>query len=66
MHFNENESTNLLKRYKNVFAKSSDDIGRTNLIQHEINTGNAVPIRQPLRRIPFGKRQIEKMRSKEC
>ncbi|CAG2228492.1 unnamed protein product [Mytilus edulis] len=63
IHLNENESTdfaNLLKRYKNVFPKSSDDIGRTNLIQHEINTGNAVPIRQPPRRLPFGKRQIEK------
>ncbi|CAG2212340.1 unnamed protein product [Mytilus edulis] len=63
IHLNENESTdfaNLLKRYKNVFSKSSDDIGRTNLIQHEINTGNAVPIRQPPRRLPFGKRQIEK------
>ncbi|CAC5419770.1 unnamed protein product [Mytilus coruscus] len=60
---NEKESidfANLLKRYKNVFSKSSDDIGRTNLIQHEINTGNAVPIRQPPRRLPFGKRQIEK------
>ena len=63
IHLNENESTdfaNLLKRYKNVFSKSSDDIGRTNLIQHEINTGNAVPIRQPPRRLSFGKRQIEK------
>ncbi|CAG2228478.1 unnamed protein product [Mytilus edulis] len=63
MHLNENESiefANLLKLYKNVFSKSSDDIGRTNLIQHEINTGNAVPVRQPPRRLPFGKRQIEK------
>ncbi|CAC5415188.1 unnamed protein product [Mytilus coruscus] len=63
IHLNENGSIdfpNLLKRYNNVFSKSSDDIGRTNLIQHEINTGSAVPIRQQPRRLPFGKRQIEK------
>ncbi|CAC5373255.1 unnamed protein product [Mytilus coruscus] len=63
IHLNENESidfANLLKRYNNVFSKSSDDIGRTSLIQHEINTENAVPIRQPPRRLHFGKRQIEK------
>lgn len=50
----------LLTKYQGAFAKSSADIGRTNLVQHEINTGNAAPIRQPPRRLPFGKRQIEK------
>lgn len=50
----------LLCKYQSVFAKSSDDLGKTNLVQHQINTGNAAPIRQPPRRLPFGKRQIEK------
>ena len=52
--------TKLLCKYKSVFAKSPDDLGKTPLVQHQINTGNAAPIRQPPRRLPFGKRQIEK------
>ena len=41
------------------FSKSKGDLGHTDLIQHKINTGSAVPIRQPLRRLPYGKRQTE-------
>ena len=54
------ELAKLLTKYQSAFAKSSDDLGRTNLVQHYINTGNAAPIRQPPRRLPFGKRQMEK------
>ena len=50
---------NLLIKYASVFSKSPDDIGRTNLAQHRINTGTAFPIRQPCRRLPLGKMQIE-------
>jgi hypothetical protein len=28
--------------------------------RNNINTGTALPIRQPIRRLPFGKREIEK------
>ena len=42
------------------FSKSKGDLGHTDLIQHKINTGSAVPIRQSLRRLPYGKRQTEK------
>lgn len=51
---------NLLLKYKSVLSKSSDDIGRTNLTEHRINTGTAFPIREPGRRIPIGKREIER------
>ena len=50
----------LLTKYQNVFSKSKGDLGHTDLVQHKINTGSAVPIRQSLRRLPFGKRQTEK------
>ena len=30
------------------------------MVQHKINTGSAVPIRQSLRRLRYGKRQTEK------
>jgi len=35
------------------FSKSEFDIGRTELVQHRIDTGNNKPFRQPLRRHPF-------------
>ena len=50
----------LLLKFQDVFSKSSDDIGQTDIVKHRINTGTAVPIRQPPRRLPFGKREIEK------
>jgi len=50
----------LLTKYQNVFSKSKGELGHTDLVQHKINTGSGVPIRQSLRRLPFGKRQTEK------
>ena len=55
-------SSKLLAKHQNVFffSKSKGDLGHTDLVQHKINTGSAVPIRQSLRRLPYGKRQTEK------
>lgn len=50
----------LLHSYQDVFSKSADDLGRTNRVQHRINVGTAQPIRQAPRRLPIGKREIEK------
>jgi hypothetical protein len=50
----------LLIKYQKVFASSSDDLGRTDRIQHKINTGASFPIRQPPRRLPLGKREVVK------
>jgi hypothetical protein len=50
----------LLIKYKDVFSKSPDDLGRTDRIKHHINTDNATPIRVPPRRLLIGKREIEK------
>ena len=36
-----------------TFSKNDDDIGRTEIIQHKIETGSAHPVKQPLRRIPL-------------
>ena len=41
-----------LIKHADVFALHDDDLGRTNLVQHNINTGDTPPIRQPPRRIP--------------
>ena len=51
----------MLTKHQNVFfSKSKGDLGHTDLVQHKINTGSAVPIRQSLRRLPYGRRQTEK------
>jgi len=48
---------NLLWAYEPVFAKSKMDLGCTGVVQHAIDTGTAVPIKQHPRRIPLSKRQ---------
>ena len=48
----------LLYQLADVISVDSNDLGRTTLVQHEINTGDASPIRQPPRRLPFQQRQV--------
>ena len=44
----------LTSRYLDVFAESESDVGVTDLAFHEIDTGEVRPLRQPVRRIPYG------------
>ena len=46
----------VLTDFAGVFATSSDDLGHTSLVTHQINTGSSQPIRQPTRRLPLHKR----------
>ena len=46
------ELTQLVHRYHHIFSKDEYDLGRAKLIQHRINTGEAKPFRQTLRRQP--------------
>jgi len=43
----------LLVAHQDVFARSPTDIGFCDLLQHDIDTGDAAPIRQPPRRSPW-------------
>ena len=43
-----------LADYKDVFAKNDLDLGRFSAVKHRIATGDARPIRQPVRRTPLG------------
>ena len=43
----------LLVAHKDVFAKSPTDIGFCDLLEHDIDTADAAPIRQPRRRPPL-------------
>jgi hypothetical protein len=43
----------LLQSYCNLFAKDNSELGSTDVVEHKINVGNARPIKEPLRRLPF-------------
>jgi transposase InsO family protein/predicted aspartyl protease len=42
----------LLMAYQDVFSKSEFDLGLTSIVKHRIDTGDAPPFRQQLRRFP--------------
>lgn len=50
----------MLMQYQHCFSKHEDDIGRTNLIEHHIDTKEAKPIKQPPRRVPLAFAEAEK------
>ena len=43
----------LLYEYQDVFARDDFDLGNFTEIEHEINMGNASPVKQKFRRIPL-------------
>ncbi|GBM73680.1 Retrovirus-related Pol polyprotein from transposon 297 [Araneus ventricosus] len=47
----------LLQEFQNLFSTSDSDVGRCNMTQHRINTGNHPPIKQYPRRLPLAKKQ---------
>ena len=46
-----------LMDFADVFSKSGSDIGCTDVVKHSIKTGDAKPVKQRLRRHPFGNQQ---------
>ena len=67
----ENRCLNLLlDQYSDIFASSSSDLGRTSIIRHKIDTGDARPIKQPPYRVSQTQKaeienQIETMLSQD-
>ena len=47
----------LLKEFEDIISVGEDDLGRTRKVYHKIDTGNANPIHQPPRRLPFHQRE---------
>ena len=43
----------LLTEFKDIFSANDRDLGRTSISTHRIETGDARPVRQPLRRHPL-------------
>ena len=60
--------SDLIEDFEDVFALNPSELGRTNVVEHTINTGESVPLKQPARRIPFALRakvaeMIEEMKA---
>ncbi|EYC39420.1 hypothetical protein Y032_0656g1207 [Ancylostoma ceylanicum] len=47
----------IIKENNKVFAVEDEELTQTNLVQHEIDTGDTLPIRQRTRPVPLGTRQ---------
>ena len=47
----------LLCQFSELFSTGPNDLGCTDLVRHEIHTGDARPIRQPPRRLPLARRE---------
>ena len=43
----------LLWKYQDVITLNDNDLGCTQLLGHRIDTSDALPVRQPARRLPF-------------
>jgi len=47
----------LVRKFSEVFSTGKQDLGRTDLVYHSINTGNQDPIKQARRRLPIHYKQ---------
>jgi predicted aspartyl protease len=47
------ELRDLLYEYKDIFSTSEFDLGKTDIVKHQIDTGDSRPIKQALRRHPI-------------
>ena len=48
----------IVVRIHDVFSVDDDDLGRTSLVKHSIDVGNARPIKLAPRRLPYAKREF--------
>ena len=42
-----------------MLSVSDDDLGRITIVKHQIDIGDATPVRQPPRRLPFHQRELK-------
>ncbi|GFX61673.1 retrovirus-related Pol polyprotein from transposon 412 [Trichonephila clavipes] len=47
----------LIAEFQRLFSRTSEDLGRTRLTQHQIDTGELPAIKQHPRRLPFAKQE---------
>ena len=50
-----------MKKYEDIFVKNKNELGKTNVVKHKIDTGNAKPIRQRPYRVIGDKKELIKL-----
>ena len=55
----------LMDEYKGIFAKDSNDLGVYTDVKHEVDTGEAAPVKQKAYRAPFKVRENQKKQIRE-
>ena len=68
-HLNQEQIKQLaevLTQYRDIFSAFKGDFGRTGLVKHHIDAGNARSVRQPPRQLSFAKRETERRRLTRC
>src|SRR5436309_13315361 len=50
----------MIQNNEDIFIKGKYEVGRTNVVQHMIETGNEKPIKQKARRLSVKEKEIEK------
>ena len=48
----------LVERYQDAWQVEGEPLGRTDKVQHSINTGDAQPFKMPYRRLPLAKKRV--------
>ena len=48
----------ILHQFADVISIGDGDLGHTNVLRHKIDTGDALPVHQPARRLPFNQRDM--------
>ena len=59
------ELRNVLSKYSDVFAKSDSDLGRTDVLEHAIDTQGHAPIFQRPYRVPETQRKVIETHNKD-
>lgn len=70
MRLNVKSLKDLLMEYQYTFSRSTNDMGLTDLVEHNVNTGDSPSIRQQPRRFPLAcmeevQKEIEDWQQKE-
>ena len=55
------QNFDLIYEYRDIFSRHEYDVGRTTLIEAEIDTGSQKPIAQKIRRLPIAYRKAMQM-----
>ena len=56
----------VLNKWSDIFSKSPTDLGKTDLVKHNIKLTDETPFKEPYRRIPPGLFEEVRMHSKIC